>query len=93
MHRHNLQLHLIICSLFLSFKNLTTILDKSDDVEPNYTDDSTCIQKAEKETCEVQRDGLVTSIGMPEDTMLIYKQKAQQLSEIFCVCICMQQYK
>jgi len=45
---------------------LTKISDKADDVEPNYTDDSTCIQEAENGTCEVQRDGLVTSIGMPE---------------------------
>ena len=45
---------------------MTKISDKADDVEPNYTDDSTCIQEAENETCEVQRAGLVTSIGMPE---------------------------
>ena len=43
---------------------MTKILDKADD-EPNYTDDG-CIQEAEKETCEVQRDGVVTSIGVPE---------------------------
>ena len=51
---------------FFSFKNLTKISDKADDVEPNYTDDSTCIQKAENGTCEVQRDGLEISIGMSE---------------------------
>jgi hypothetical protein len=45
---------------------LTKISDKADDVEPNYTDDSTCIQEADNGTCEVQRDGLETSIGMPE---------------------------
>ena len=39
---------------------------KADDVEPNYTDDSTCIQEAENGTCEVQWDGLETSIGVPE---------------------------
>ena len=45
---------------------MTKILDKDDDVEPNYTDNSTCIQEAENGTCEVQRDGLVTSIWIPE---------------------------
>ena len=44
-------MHLVICSMFFSFKNLTKILDKANDVEPNYTDDSTCIQEAENETC------------------------------------------
>ena len=39
---------------------------KADVVEPNYTDDSTCIQEAENGTCEVQQDGLETSIGVPE---------------------------
>jgi len=41
-------------------------LDKAGDVEPNYTDGSTCIQEAENETCEVQRGGVVTYIGMLE---------------------------
>jgi hypothetical protein len=50
-------MHFIICSIFFSFKNLTKISDKADDVEPNYTDDSTCIQEAENGTCEVQRVG------------------------------------
>ena len=45
---------------------MTKISDKADDVEPNYPDDSTCIQETENGTCEVQRAGLVTSIGMPE---------------------------
>jgi hypothetical protein len=50
----------------IPFKTLTKILDKADDTEPHYTDGSTCIQEAENETCEVQRDRVVTSIGMPE---------------------------
>jgi hypothetical protein len=41
-------------------------LDKAGDVEPNYTDGSICIREAENETCEVQRDGVVTYIGMLE---------------------------
>ena len=35
-------------------KEFDKILDKADNVEPNYTDGSTCIQEAENETCEVQ---------------------------------------
>ena len=41
-------------------------MDKAGDVELNYTDGSTCIREAENETCEVQRDGVVTYIGMLE---------------------------
>jgi hypothetical protein len=41
-------------------------LDKAGDVEPNYTDGSTSIREAENVTCEVQRDGVVTYIGMLE---------------------------
>ena len=41
-------------------------MDKAGDVEPNYTDGITCIREAENKTCEVQRDGVVTHIGMPE---------------------------
>jgi hypothetical protein len=41
-------------------------LDKAGDVEPNYTDGITCIREAENKTCEVQRDGVVTYIGMLE---------------------------
>jgi hypothetical protein len=41
-------------------------LDKADNVEPNYTDGSTCIQEAENETCEVQWERVVTYIGMAE---------------------------
>ena len=45
---------------------MTNILDKADDVEPTYTDDSICIQEPENGTCEVLRDGLVIFIGMLE---------------------------
>ena len=45
---------------------MTNILDKADDDEPNYADDSTCIQEAENEACEVQRNGLVIFIGMSD---------------------------
>jgi hypothetical protein len=41
-------------------------LKRVGDVEPNYTDGSICIREAENETCEVQRDGVVTYIGMLE---------------------------
>jgi hypothetical protein len=68
---------------------LTKILDKANDVEPNYNDDSTCIQEAENETCAARW----TSDIYWNVRMLIYKPKAQQLYEIICVYICMQQYK
>jgi hypothetical protein len=49
-------MHLIFCFIFFSLlkKEFDKILDKADNVEPNYTDGSTCIQEAENETCEVQ---------------------------------------
>jgi len=65
------------------------MLDKADDVEPNYTDDSTCIQEAENGTCEVQRDGLVTSIGMPEPyNAYTNKKHSNCLKSFVCVCVC-----
>ena len=45
---------------------MTNILDKADDVEPTYTDDSIGIQEPEHGACEVQRDGMVIYIGMLE---------------------------
>jgi hypothetical protein len=50
----------------ISFLNLTNILDKADDAEPTYTDDSIGIQEPGHGTCEVQRDGMVIYIGMLE---------------------------
>ena len=70
---------------------MSNILDKADDTEPNYTDDSTCIQEAENETCEVQRDRVVTSIGMPERYNAYIQTKSTVIVLIFCVC--MQQFK
>ena len=70
---------------------MTNILDKADVTEPNYTDDSTCIQEAENETCEVQRDRVVTSIGMPERYNAYIQTKSTVIVLIFCVC--MQQFK
>jgi hypothetical protein len=50
------------------------ILDKADNVEPNYTDGSTCIQEAENETCEVQWERVVTYIGMAERYNALFVQ-------------------
>ena len=82
---------LVICSIFFSFKNLTKILDKTVDVEPNYTDDSTCIQEAENETCAAR--WTVTSIGMLEWYNAYIKPKHSNCMIFCCVCMHMQQFK
>ena len=71
---------------------MSNILDKADDTEPNYTDDSTCIQEAENETCEVQRVRVVTSIGMPE-RYNAYIQTKSTVKIVLILCVCMQQFK
>jgi hypothetical protein len=69
-------------------------LDKAGDVELNYTDGSTCIREAENETCEVQRDGVVTYIGMLEryNAYILTKRRGIFLN-LLCVCMCIQQFE
>jgi hypothetical protein len=64
-------------------------LDKADNVEPNYTDGSTCTQQAENETCEVQRDRVVTYIGMPErsNAYILTKNQSNCLKSFVCAYV------
>ena len=83
---------LVICSIFFSFKNLTKILNKTVDVEPNYTDDSTCIQEAENETCATRwTSDIYWNVRMIQ--CLYTNQKHSNCMIFCCVCICMQQFK